>query len=479
MAMRDMVADSAQYLVGLALLSVASVVLVPLYTRKITPAEFGVYALVDITVLGLLTVASLGMNVAYLKWFAEAKAAEVPALFSEMLLAGCGAAAILGLAFSLMLRSGWGSHWFGMPTQSFAWILLPIVLTENLETLLLVHLRALRRSMAFCVASAVRLVAVVGASVWYLSVQHRGLSGIFWGRAVGDLVGVAVLAAMCTGAFRVSFSWNKIAGMVRFGMPLVFSALMATMLDAAGRYFLSHYASLAEVGTYSLGTKLSGLLRVLLVAPFGVAWGGVMFQIAREKNARVIYSKLLCYVFLVGVVAAVVTDLFTPALLAVFATPAYFGARHIVSLLLLTQAVGMLQYPASVGIYLKSFTKVFTLIYGGAFLLDLAMNRLLVPRYGIAGAAISWFVAWSTLVLGTAIVSQSLYPLHYEAKPFVLAGMACVAALLFRRMGMSALTISGLACTMCFAVVVAAAVAWFIVSNFRATALRLEAESAQ
>jgi hypothetical protein len=116
-AIRSMLADSAQYLVGLALLSLASVALVPLYTRQLTPAEFGVYALVDVSVLGLLTIASLGLNVAYLKWFAVAKPSEVPALFSEMLLAGGGAAAILGAAFSFLLHIPLGAHWFGFARE--------------------------------------------------------------------------------------------------------------------------------------------------------------------------------------------------------------------------------------------------------------------------------------------------------------------------------------------------------------------------
>jgi O-antigen/teichoic acid export membrane protein len=227
---------------------------------------------------------------------------------------------------------------------------------------------------------------------------------------------------------------------------------------------------------YALGTKLSGLVRVVLVAPFGVAWGGVMFQIAKEKNARTIYSKLLGYVFLVGVVSAVVTDLFTPALLTVFATPAYFGARRIVSVLLLAQAVAMVQYPASIGIYLQDWTRAFAPIYGGALLLDLAMNRLLVPRFGISGAAFSWLIAWTALVLGAAVVSQLLYPLRYEWKPFALAAAACLAAYLFTRLGISGLTLGGFAGIACFATAVAAAIAWFIVADFRATAVRLEAE---
>ncbi len=112
-----MLADSAQYLVGPALLSLASVALVPLYTRQLTPAEFGVYALVDVSVLGLLIIASLGLNVAYLKWFAVAKPSEVPALFSEMLLAGGVAATILGAAFSFLVHIPLGRHRLVLPTE--------------------------------------------------------------------------------------------------------------------------------------------------------------------------------------------------------------------------------------------------------------------------------------------------------------------------------------------------------------------------
>jgi O-antigen/teichoic acid export membrane protein len=467
------VVDSVQYLLGLALLSLANIALVPLYTRRLSPSEFGIYALIDVTVLGILTVSSLGLNVAYLKWFSKIKANETSALFSEMLIAGSAAALVLGLVFFLIVRGEWGTRWLGITTNGFAWMLFPIVLAETLENLLLAHLRALRRPVAFCGASAARLVAMVAFSIWYLGVRHLGLTGVFLGRLAGDVAGIAVLIVLCSGAFRWSFSRERILGMVHFGLPLVFSALMATLLDVSGRYFLNHYGSYTEVGLYSLGSKLSGLVRVFLVAPFGAAWGGVMFQIAKVKNARIIYSKVLSYVFLLAIVAAVVTDLFTPALLKIFATPAYFEARRVVPLLLLMQAVVMMQYPMSVGIYLKGSTKVFTLLYGGSLLLDLAMNRLLVPRFGMIGAALTLLTAWAALVGGTAIVSQRHYALDYEARPFLLGGLICSVVFLFQKTGITN-SAGNLVYVSIFALLITFTVLWYVVWDFRSTSTRLE-----
>src|SRR4029077_10677355 len=67
----SLLSDSAVYLMGAVLIGLGSIVLVPLYTRTLGPREFGVYALVDITVLLVVTVTTLKMDVSYLKWFAD------------------------------------------------------------------------------------------------------------------------------------------------------------------------------------------------------------------------------------------------------------------------------------------------------------------------------------------------------------------------------------------------------------------------
>ena len=79
-ALRELSRDSFTYLLGAAALGLGNFLLIPLYTRHLTPSEFGVYALVDVTLMVLVVAAGLKFDVSYLKWFADSPAERRPRL---------------------------------------------------------------------------------------------------------------------------------------------------------------------------------------------------------------------------------------------------------------------------------------------------------------------------------------------------------------------------------------------------------------
>jgi O-antigen/teichoic acid export membrane protein len=104
---------------------------------------------------------------------------------------------------------------------------------------------------------------------------------------------------------------------------------------------LSYYTTLEQVGFYSVSIKIVSVFQMLLHQPFGTAWGGLMFQIAKMPNARLIYSKILLCLFTISTTIALVLALFTPALFAVFATVAYMPAMAIFPVILLVRAISI------------------------------------------------------------------------------------------------------------------------------------------
>jgi len=200
-------------------------------------------------------------------------------------------------------------------------------------------------------------------------------------------------------------------------MPVVGSSLIMVALDAAGRYFVNRYDTLEEVGHFVVGVKIAGLMRILVVAPFGAAWGGLLFQIEKRADAQFIYSKLRGYILLLAVSVAAILSLFSPFLLHVFATPAYHASLSVIPVLLLGQAMMMMHYPATVGIYLGSVTKWQTAILSIGLAIDIVLNRLLVPSHGMVGASRALLAAWVFMITLMALVSQKYYPLRFEWKP--------------------------------------------------------------
>ena len=477
-ALFALVGDSLIYLVGAAMIGLGNFVLVPLYTRYLAPAEFGVYALVDVTILILVKVTQLGFGVSYLKWFADIEPSRRGELLGSTLAVGALAATIGGALLALAVASPWGERWLQTGDRGFAWTLLPLVVLENLQGLLLTDLRARRRAAAFSASAVIRVLAMVGASLWFIAVQKQGVIGVFTGRLVGDGIGVLLLAAFCLRSTTLRLVWSVVKPMVRYGLPLVWSALMAMMLDASGRYFLSHYSTLEQVGFYGVAIKIGNIFQMLVNQPFGVAWGGLMFQIVKWPNAQVVYSKILVYVFVLSLTAALILALFTPTLFAIFATAAYFPAMAVFPLILLVRAVNLMEYPTSIGIYLARRTRWFAFIYSVGLGVNLLANYVLTPSYGMFGAAWAWLVAWLAITGLMAWLGQRYYPLRYDWKLFLMPIVPWGVVLLGQRGLVSVLANVYWLVRIVLALAVMLSVGGVLVQDFLATRKRILPEKA-
>ena len=418
-ALFTLAGDSAVYLAGSVMVGLGNFVLVPLYTRYLTPAEFGIYALVDVTILVLVTVTQLGLGVSYLKWFADLGEEQRDIILGSSLVLGILAALLAGSFLSIAVAGSLGERWLQTAERGFAWTLLPIIVLENVQGLFFSDLRARRKSFAFSASAAIRLLAILAASLWFIVAQRQRVAGVFLGRLVGDSIGVLMLATFSLRSIRLGFAWSVVSSMVRYGLPLTWSALMAMMLDASGRYFLSQYSTMEQVGFYGAAIKIGNIFQMLVNQPFGVAWGGLMFQIVKWPNARTIYSKIFAYVFLFSSASALILALFTPTLFAIFTTATYAPAMAVFPMILLVRAVNIMEYPTAIGIYLAGRTKWFAVIYSVGVGINVLANYLLVPIYGMFGAAWAWLVAWMVIIGLMARIGQCYYPLNYNWRSFL------------------------------------------------------------
>lgn len=422
-AFRALIGDSLIYLAGSVALGFGNFLLVPLYTRHLTPSEFGIFALVDVTVLVLVTVTQLKLDVSYLKWFADLNPARHASLLGSVVSIGVATSLIGGGLLAFTIASSFGQSWLRTSQRGFAWMLLPIVVLENLQGLLLTDLRARRRPALYAISTVARLLAMVGATFWLVAIQKQGVYGVFLGRLAGDAVCLVLLACFCFRWPWFRFDAELLRPMIRYAAPLVWGVFMLQMIDASGRYFLGHYSTLEQVGLYGAALKISGVFQMLVTQPFGVAWGGLMFQISRWPTARLVYSKVMSAVFVLAMAGALVAALFTPTLFSLLASPAYGPAMAVLPLALLGRAIAMLEYPVSTGLAVVSQTKWFAVIYSAGLGITLIANYLLVPSYGMFGAAAAWLFGWTVVLAAVAAVGQRYYPIDYEWKLLLAAAV--------------------------------------------------------
>jgi O-antigen/teichoic acid export membrane protein len=416
--------DSAVYLAGAMLIGLCNVVLVPLYTRTLGPREFGVYALLDITVLLVVAVAALKMDVSYLKWLADTEPSLRATLFGSMLLTGLATSAVGGGALFAFVASQAGVRWLQQSAHSFAWMLLPVVVLESLQVLLLTDLRARRMPVRYSTAAIIRLLVMLAASIDFLSVRHMGLYGLFLGRLAGDAAAFLYLTGLCAQSLVLKITPSLIRPMIRFGAPLIWSVFAVMLQDASGRYFLSRYGSMEQVGLLGAAVKIGAVFQMLIAAPFGTAWGGVLFQIAKESEARLIFSAIFNYVCLVTLGVALILSLFGATLFHLFTPPSFYPAIHVLPVILLVRSMSVIEQPASTGIFLSGRTSLLAISYTVGLGANLVLLRFLVPAYGLFGTVLAWLCGSTLVPLLFLWFGQSRYRLNFHfavlAPPVVL-----------------------------------------------------------
>ncbi len=274
--------------------------------------------------------------------------------------------------------------------------------------------RVEERSVAFVCATLVNLLVTVGATVILVVGLDQGPLGVIVGNWIGTLVVYLGLLGYRREQLGLQFDRDLFRRMERFGWPLVPSALALIFIPFASRLFLSRFSGLNAVGQYELGLRIASAM-VLLLTAFRLAWPAFAYSIDDDAEAKRTYSFVLTYLVLIASWLALGLGTLAPWLVRVLSSKAaFYPGADVVGLL----AFGTTAYAAyivmAIGVGRARRTQFNWVITGAAALVSIILNLILVPPYGMIGAAVSVLAAYVTLFLGMTYWAQRVYPVRYQ-----------------------------------------------------------------
>lgn len=402
--------------------------LVPLYTRVMAPDEYGTLEIFTVSWALLLTVLVLGFNSALVRYYVperdpEARREYFRTAFTTVLLVGVAATAVMLPAAPAANRLV-----FGREAGVGLWRLLLLwVLVDALGTMMLSLFRSQGRPLRYSLVNLGKLLSILLLNLLLVGVFRLGVTGALTGNILGSSLGLALGLLGAGPDLGLSLGKDRLRKLAGFGLPLVISGLGFYVMNSSDRFFLNSFGNLSQLGIYSLGYKV-GLSMSVLVSAFVVAWLPNLFRIAEEKNAPEIIARILTYYLLVTCSILLAVGSMSYEIVFVIAGPAYWPAAAVVPLILVSYLVQGVYFIFSVGVTVTNRTRLISLVVGVAALVNLAGNLLLIPRYGIWGAAWATLVSFLSLPAGMWLTARRYYPILFETKRLllILAGTGLV-----------------------------------------------------
>jgi O-antigen/teichoic acid export membrane protein len=423
---------SAIYGLGGIVSRVLAVLLLPLYTRYLDPSDYGK---VETLVAGsavLVIVLRAGISSAFFRFYFDSPEPEARRLVLRTSFWFTMTSATAGLVAGLLLAGPISDALFGNSSSAGLVRAAFVGLWAQMNYEQLTSLfRVEERSVAFVVASLANILLTVAATVILVVALDKGPLGVLVGNFTGTLLVYLALLGYRREQLGVQLSRGLLREMNRFGLPLVPSALALWATNFSDRLFLVKLSGTAEVGRYSLAVRIASAM-VLLLTAFRTAWPAFAYSIDDDREARGTYGFVLTYLLLICSWIALALSLLAPWLVRLLAptNSAFWPASSVVPELAFAAVAFAGYIVMAIGIGRSRRTQFNWVVTGAAAILNVALNLILIPPYGMTGAAIATLAAYGLMFVGMTLNAQRVYPVPYQWRRVVTLVAAAVGLML-------------------------------------------------
>jgi O-antigen/teichoic acid export membrane protein len=410
-----LLAHSSIYGLGTMISRIASLILLPLYTRYLTPSDYGILSTVEITTGLMGIVITMGIALALSRFFYESDNTKDRNMVVSTSYIVYSTVAVIFLPLLLLSAKPFSLILFNTIDYKNLFIIgfLTLIL-QGLSDIGIMYLRLIKKSALFIFITISRLIIIISLNIIFIMHFKMGIIGILYSSLIASIFYGLIMSTVILWRSKIRYSHQLAIEMLKYSMPIIPSRLAETMVKQSDKYFVLHFFSTAQLGIYSLSLKLGNTIHDLLTVPFNMAYIPRRFEIMKRDDAKNIYAKIFTYYMFLMIICGLTISLFVPEILSVLVTPEFFGANQYIPLVVLTMIIFGSHRHLEFGILFSKKTKFLAYINITTSSLNLLLNYILIRNFAVWGALISLITAFSLQAVAFYYFSKKQYSIQYE-----------------------------------------------------------------
>lgn len=413
-------ADTAIYGVSTIVARLLNFALVPLYANILSTAEFGVVANVYSYIGFIIIFYSFGMESAYFRFASAKELGSEKDNFSTPFLS---VALVSGLFSLLMLL-------FAVPLtavfQIDAALYRVIMYTAGImffDAVVMVpyaSLRLQRRAKFFAGTKIFNIVLTVVLNIVTVYHLRWGIEGIFLSNLAASFCTFLFLIPTSASQLQWSFHNGLLKELLKFGLPIVPVGLSGIALQLVDRPILKLLMDDSAVGIYQANYRL-GIFMALITGMFEFAWRPFFLSHAKDPDAKRLFARVMTYYLAVCAVVFLVLTFFLEDVIQYkffgqryILPPQYWEGLAIVPFVLLSYTFMGIGTILNAGIQIEKKTMYLLPTSLSGSITKIVLTFLLVPVFGIMGAAYATLAGYIMVEVTLFMVVQRFYYIDYE-----------------------------------------------------------------
>ena len=370
--------------------------LLPLFTRYLTPFEYGTITIIDTIVEIFGAFCAVGLGQAVVRFYHGAVDDRQRRQVASTAMVVSGTVTICALILLAFIYSP--IAFFAFKTHEYdRFVLLAVssMLIAFPGGVAAAVLRASARVRLACTIELARIIFNVLLKIYLVVFLEQGISGVVWGYFISAVIFDISLSLWLISYVRISINRSLIRQMLRYGLPFVPTVFSSIAMHSLNRFYLNAYGSTDQVAHYQLAFQLPFALSSIILSSFESIWSShTVFAVSRAPDALKQYSRISTYFLFFLAFVLFIVAVSANSIVGLLAAPEYAPAALYVPFI----AFGLLFYAVHIfvrtGVILSKSTYLFIINYGLTLGISILFNWFLISHFGAYGAVYAAIIVY-------------------------------------------------------------------------------------
>ncbi len=394
------------YFFGNAFTKIASFLLLPLYTSRISPEEYGVYGLSVTIINAMIPVFFFTIWDGVFRFAFDATGSDRQKVFANGFWIMLFGAFFYTLGF-FIFRS--------FVNFEHAWLILIFSLMTGVQYFYTVLARGNRNNTLFSISGCANSLLSFILNIILIVGFQMGVESLYISYISGVLLQIIMIESKIRFLFHFSikqYDFRLAFAMLRFSAPIAISSTSNWLLNGLTQVFITDQLGAYSNGLYTVVMKFSTVI-ILVIGVFQFAWYELAYDLANNENRKTYYRRSISMILKLSLAGLSFLLIIIKLGYPIIVNEQYAESLQIVPPLLFGTMANT--YAGFLGTLFLAEKKplimsVTTVVAG---LINVVGLQVFVPLWGLLGAAISLslaFVSYAVIRLVLLYKKQGIAP---------------------------------------------------------------------
>ena len=292
---------------------------------------------------------------------------------------------------------------------TFVSVLLTQLLSQSVEVL-----RLLYRPWSYVLINFFQSALAVSLILLFVIFLGKDILAYFFGTAVASLASCFIAWYKIKDYLSFSyFHFSQWPKLLKFGLPLAPVGIVMYVMSVSDRWFVQFYHGSEDLGLLAVAAKFS-LILALFATTFRQAWWPIALDLMENDDGQRVFRFVGRLYFGACCCGLVVITMLSPFLVKFFASGEFQNAWRVVGVLCWQPVFNGYFLIATAGLWKLEKTYLNLPLMALASVVGILLNFLLVPRFGLIGAAVGTAISYFLWIIFSIMVGERFWKVGHS-----------------------------------------------------------------